>query len=127
MDYSNLKDIEVMLANFKRQEWPYDYKFDLISFNGFSIHMCAGPGYYSLPNDYIECIVDYTAVQVHITEGDLLIRPLDDSRFAKFSWSKYFTPNYHAIKTGCGERVPINVLCEIIRDVNRISKLKAFI
>ena len=140
MNYLNPTEIKQHLGTLKRFYDDSGY-FDPLIINGFVITIYGGSKAFCIPQTYYDNILHYKRVQLHITEQikdnqDLIftvreesISPTRDSRFSGFPWIKYFT---YADRTGkplpshMGSRVPLDEVCQIIRDTYKISRLKIF-
>ena len=111
-------------------QWIY---FQPIYLNGFEVEIGAGIGSFSEPYSDLDKITYYKTVQVSVYEiikGEkTVIKPGVDERFRNFVWSKHFV---HVDKNGnrkesyIGDRVPLNEVCQMIREIYKISRLKLF-
>jgi hypothetical protein len=135
MNYLDLSEIRQHLGTLKRLT-PDDLAicdFEHIKFNGFEIGFYAGGGDASEPQNNFDNLLHYKTIQIGlfetIKESDHTIQPMTDERFRGFLWSSYFIfidnkglvqPSY------MGFKIPLNDVCQLIKDVYKVSRLKMF-
>jgi hypothetical protein len=130
MDFNSLEDIEKLVLSLTRMSEEDIGRFEPINILNFKINLNAGEFCYCEPRKNLNSLKDYNYIEVEICEisreGNLiLLSPNDDNRFSHFNWIKYFNygndrPSY------IGNNVPLNVVFQIIKDINRITKLQTF-
>ena len=140
MNYLNPTEIKQHLGTLKRFYYGSGY-FDPLMINGFVITIYGGPKAFCIPLDCFDNILYYHKVQLHITERtkdnqDLplaikeeSISPTKDNRFSSFAWTEYFTYADEAGKiqpSHIGCKIPLDQVCQIIKDVYKLSRLKIF-
>jgi hypothetical protein len=141
MNYSNLSEIEALVKSLPRQysftdnPLMFDGGFKPIVIDNFEIYLFASKSSYCLPHETLDSLSDYDSVQVHIEETltkqeqKSLILPYTDERFSYFEWKNYF----YYVNSGnrrqvsyIGSRVPLKVVYQIVKDINKLSKLRTF-
>ena len=135
MNYLNLIDIREHLGTLKRSS-SIDNKsgyFEKVFFNHFNIELHASNVSLCEPRDNYDCLLHYQKIQLalyeDIREQEHAISPCIDTRFSGFDWTKYFVYyNSKGIKkpSYMGEYVPVAEVCQLIRDVYKVSRLKIF-
>jgi hypothetical protein len=141
MNYSNLSEIEELVKSLPRQpsftDAPilFEGGFKPIIIDSFEIHLFASKSSYCLPHETLDSLSEYDSVQVHIEETlakqeqKSLILPYTDERFSYFEWKNYFYyDNGGNRRQGSyiGSRVPLKVVYQIVKDINKLSKLRTF-
>ncbi len=130
--FLNINQIMLHLDSLQRIDVPPNM-FDIIKFSNFEIETMAGIGTFCEPYLRLSRLTYYTSVQVSLYEnikGERhLLKPKTDLRFDKFTWAKYFT--YADVRGNLkdsymGNRVPLEELCSMIREVYKVSRLKMF-
>jgi hypothetical protein len=131
MNFLNLTDIKQHLGTLKRFEGAAP--FNHICFNGFEICFYAGPKAFCEPIALYDNLLHYETIQIHIAENikeaDEVIAPSIDNRFQNFDWCKYFKYDNGKIKdknSYMGSNIPLNEVCQLIKDVYKVSRLKIF-
>ena len=131
MNYLNLIDIREHLGTLKRTE-PVGY-FEKVSLNHFNIAFYANNSALCEPRANYNCLLHYQKIQVALYEDirdlESAISPCLDARFSGFDWTKYFV--YYNSKgiekpSYMGEKIPVAEVCQLIRDVFKVSRLKIF-
>lgn len=140
MDFKNLFEIKEHLSSINRS-LPEDCltlgEFTPINCDLFLVRLAASTSAFSKPSvDCYDKITDYTHVQVMIEErsqlqkeAQIITCPISDERFKMFGWSKYFVYqgfDNKIINSYIGSYIPIGEIPQLIRDVNKISRLKMF-
>ena len=134
MNYLNLPDIKQYLGTLERAyvENNTSY-FNKISFNHFDIEFYAGSGALCEPHVNLDQLIFYKKLQLSLYETIRdevhAISPGTDNRFSGFSWANYFSYyNSKGILKGSymGDKIPIAEVCQLIRDVYKVSRLKIF-
>ena len=132
MDYTDIQQIKHHLKSLTRVEDVSGDWFEKIFFNDFEIHLSAGPASFSEPVTYLNNLLYYQSIQVAIYETVKqqlhAIAPLSDDRFRNFSWSKYFIySDYKGERNSyIGTRIPLDEVCQLIREIYKTSRLKIF-
>ena len=138
MNFTNISEIKDHLNSLKRifsieNNVSYINIFSKIELNNFYLELYAGPRALCEPRVMYDNILHYAKIQVAIyeiiKELEHAISPSIDNRFAGFEWVKYFT--YTNLKdkvkpSYMGEMIPMSDVILLIRDVFKISRLKAF-
>jgi hypothetical protein len=134
MNFLNLSDIRKHLGTLEREyvENNASY-FNKVSFNHFDMEFYAGNGALSEPHVDLGNLTYYKKLQLSLYENIRdqahAISPGMDDRFSGFDWAKYFV--YYNSKgiqktSYMGDRIPMSEVCQLIRDVYKVSRLKIF-
>ena len=131
MNYNNIAEIYNLLSESSRQD-SFGDVFESIHFNGFNIQISAGDRSFSSPSRRYSQLIHYDGVQVEIREAirdeEHSICPEQDERFKNFDWSVYFSfidanGNHKSSYIGT---VPLHTVCEVIRSIYKVSRMKMF-
>lgn len=135
MNYSNLIDIREHLGTLKRSSSLENRNgyFNKVSFNYFNIEIHASNSSLCEPRVNYDCLLHYQKIQVafyeDIREQEHAISPGADARFSGFDWAKYFAYyNSKGIEKASymGDNIPVVEVCQLIRDIYKVSRLKIF-
>jgi hypothetical protein len=133
MNYLSLNDIRQYLGSITKSAAGDRLYFNDIKFNGFMITFFAGKSAYCDPPVIYDNLLYYKTLQIDIVEtikdSTHVVCPLKDERFASFTWAKYF--NYSSntnilTPSHMGSHIPLDEVFQLIRDVYKVSRLKAF-
>jgi hypothetical protein len=133
----DLSSIRQYLGTIQRNAESSSHFFTRMEMNSFAIDLCAGDASLCEPLLYYDNLLYYQKIQVHLHEftgpdsqySILTIAPFHDSRFEKFSWAQYFTyfdSSGKSYFSYTGSFIPMNQVCQMLKDLYRISRLKSF-
>lgn len=135
MELLDLVKIKQLLGSLERSvvENNIGCYFNCLVFNGFEICFYAGTKAFCEPKVSYDTLLHYKTIQLDIIEVvkgfNDVVQPGSDNRFKNFSWCKYFT---HLDNKGkdknsyMGCNIPLDEVCQLIKDVYKISRLKIF-
>jgi hypothetical protein len=139
MNLLDLSEIRRHLGTIQRcnDENSKQIFFNRIKFNGFEINFYAGPKAFCEPPSLLDSLLDYKKIQIGIDEhmkgfdggAEHTISPMIDERFHNFNWAQYFfySDSNGVIKSSyMGNQIPLNDVCQLVKDVYKISRLKIF-
>jgi hypothetical protein len=131
MNYSNIKEIQYHLDSLARD--TVTGEFPSIDFGDFSIEASGGNVFFCDPQETFDKLTQYQTLQVTIFErvrgNRVLVSPNKDIRFQNLTWKEFFlytNAMNRLTESFIGAKVPLNVVYKIIREVYKISHLKAF-
>lgn len=131
VDYRDLTSIKEYLATIPRTPYHTYGRFDVIDLVEFSIYVFAGTkDPLSSPVEMLNRITDFESVGIGIwenypDEAQWAIGVKSDLRFRSFDWSDCFSDNNGRSTNHIAWLVPIDVVCQIIKDVYSVSQMKA--
>ena len=135
MNYLNLDEIKSLLGSLKRIDHEnYDYdQFEHLKINNFIVSLWAGKHSFSYPRQRLESILNYELVHLNILSCNELgvtamLCPKKDYRLCYFDWINYFSSNIINSNNPSyiGSNVPISTVCQIVKDLYKVSLLKTF-
>lgn len=131
MEFLNIQNIKEDLKS--RQRVKDHQYFEGLEFNNTKIYIGASENHYCLPRQTFPILSYYTHIQIAIyevvKEEERIISPFNDERYKNFGWAKYFifTDNSgRQVPSYMGDKIPFDDVCQLIRDVYKTSRLKAF-
>lgn len=130
MDLLNLQEIKNYLSSLQKDTAGH---FKGINFNNNHIYIAAGNSNFCSPRANFSSLSHYTHIQMGIYETvrsvQRIISPLNDERYKNFAWAKYFVylDNKNTLSPSyMGKEIPLNIASQLIKDVYKMSRLKAF-
>ena|SRR6202046_4731446 len=128
--FNNLNDILAYLATIQRIIGHSYNRFEPISVGSFNVYVFAGPNFpgSAYPEDLLDRITMYERVSVGVWESttdpyydhERVVRFEQDRRFQKCDWISSFI-GMKGEFLSIAPWVPIEVLCQIVRDVHKVS------
>lgn len=132
INYLDLDQINSLLSDLKKEGW-HTNQFNNIVISNFIISISGGTGAFSDPKEFLSNFYNYKKLEVELIEftnhSNRIIKPLEDDRFKNFSWTNYFhylNINDKFQPSSIGAYVPREIISIMIRDIYKVSKLKAF-